>query len=150
MFHQSDLDRDLAVGVQYFVELQVGQVTPLMYAFPANSCELASALMASALSTKYKDSLVLRAKGVNPKNSEVHFWVQVGETILDPTAHQFAHYTSPLICRAPSPLQTIFSEIEYVCPSDAIDELNAPNAERRINLLEELSRRIGTYAHKQF
>ena len=139
----SKLELDLKAAVMFFEELQVAQKTPYVYGFPKNSCEFASAFLASALTEKYNGASVSCVTGKNPKNSQMHFWVEVEDIVIDPTAHQFDQYDQPFISRTPHPLQVDFSELEYSTGLKAIDALKALDAPTKAQILESLLRRVG-------
>jgi hypothetical protein len=105
-------------------EEQVNRL-PYVHSFPKSSCELASAFLAVAIEDKYYDSLIRVAKAYCRSNNEWHFWIEVGDLVLDATAHQFTEYKNPLVCLRPSPLEARFTDIERLAPKAALSNLNA-------------------------
>lgn len=116
------LQKDLSRAAAFFSEHPEAQAMPFMHSFPKNSCERCAALLCAALKKKYPDSMVLFVKGRNPANSEMHFWLEIDQFVLDPTAHQFGDFSEPLLCVRPSPLERIFSrESETSDPESETD-----------------------------
>lgn len=105
-------------------EEQVGNL-PYVHSFPKNSCELVSAFLAVAIEDKYNGSLVRVAKAYCCANNEWHFWIEVGDMVLDATAHQFTAYQHPLVCPRPSPLEVRYPDVERLTPKAALENLGS-------------------------
>lgn len=91
-----ELEEALEVAVQVFQSNPNARELPGFRSYPKNSCERAAALLTVALTRKFPGAEVLLVKGLNPQNSEMHFWVEADEFAIDPTAHQFESFHSPL------------------------------------------------------
>lgn len=104
----TDLQHDLETSVFLFQNNLNARQLPFFHSFPKNSCERASGLLAVALGRKYPDAEIFLIIGRNPSNSEMHFWVEVDEFAIDPTAHQFEEFPAPFVRSRPSPLETTF------------------------------------------
>ncbi|CAD5374414.1 hypothetical protein RA210_U580002 [Rubrivivax sp. A210] len=106
------LQRDMAVAVDFLLTSLDAREMPCMHSFPDGACERSAALLAVALARKYSRAQVVYIKGRNEDTNELHFWVEVNDTVLDPTAHQFPYFSAPLLCERPSPLEEIFHRDE--------------------------------------
>lgn len=104
----SALQTDLTRAVTLFAEHPDATEMPFMHSFPKNACERCAALLCVALKRKYPESKVSYIRGRSSVNSEMHFWVEADQFVLDPTAHQFEEYSEPLLCLKPSPLELVF------------------------------------------
>jgi hypothetical protein len=72
----------------------------------------------------------------------MHFWVEVDDFVLDPSAHQFPEYSEPLICAKPSPLEGTFNrDSETKDPETETDLPRNSNGKWR-SVLEELVHHI--------
>lgn len=101
---------------------------PFMSSFPSNSCERAAALMCVSLKEKYPNSKILYITGLERKTGEMHFWLEIDNIVIDPTAHQFPEVSAPLICYKPSPLENIFTrESQTDDPTKATDLVTNSN-----------------------
>ena len=98
---------------------------PYVHSFPKSSCELVSAFLAVAIEDKYNGSLVRVAKAYCRANNEWHFWIEVGDLVLDATAHQFTAYQHPLVCPRPNPLEVRYPDIERLTPKAALENLDS-------------------------
>jgi hypothetical protein len=115
---------------------------PFVHSFPKNSCELVSAFLASAIEATYPNFTVRVAKAYSAPQSEWHFWVELEDFILDPTAHQFPEFQGPLVCARPSPLESRFPDIERLSPSAALERFDGIPREVKQSVMAELRRQI--------
>lgn len=110
----AELEAALDVAVQVFQRNPNARELPGFHSYPENSCERAAALLTMVLARKFPGAEVLFVKGLNPRNSEMHFWVEAGEFAVDPTAHQFESFHGPFVCKLPSPLEATFQREEAI------------------------------------
>ncbi len=139
------LESDLAITVEFFTCDDCAIQLPFMHSFPMNCCEVVSALLARALANKYTDTEVVRMHGTDPVKHEKHFWVEVGDQVVDPTGHQFKGTVSPFVCAAPNPLVTMFPQLERESTEEALNALCSLNisTEMQIKILERLAAKLG-------
>ena len=138
------LESDLAVTVEFFTHDDYAKQLPFMHSFPKNCCEVVSALLARALANKYKDADVVRMHGTDVKGGK-HFWVEVGDQVLEPTGHQFEGIESPFVCAAPNPLVARFPQVERESTEQACNALGSLNIkpETQAKILERLAAKLG-------
>lgn len=105
---RSGLEIDLCRSVSFFSEDQDALSMPFMHSFPKNCCERCAALLCVALRQKYPDAHVVYVKGRNAQSTDMHFWIEVDQFVLDPTASQFNEFSDPLLCQLPHPLEPVF------------------------------------------
>lgn len=115
---------------------------PYVHSFPWNSCELVSAFLASAITAKYPDFNICVARAYSPLQNEWHFWIELNNVVLDPTAHQFPGFHGPLVCARPSPLESRFTDVERVSPEAALQHLGGIPQEVKQSVMTELQREI--------
>lgn len=96
---------------------------PFVHSYPRSSCEVVSALLALTLQRRHKESSIEVAMGYNRTNNEWHFWIEVGNTVVDATAHQFPQFQEPLVTSRPSPLEVNYPDIERLTPAEAIERI---------------------------
>lgn len=139
------LESDLAVTVEFFTHDEYAKQLPFMHSFPKNGCEVVSALLAHALAKKYKDEEVIRMHGTDPATSQNHFWVEVGDQVLEPTGHQFEGIEVPFVCAAPSPLVVKFPHLERESTEQALNALLSLNikSDAQAKILERLAVKLG-------
>jgi hypothetical protein len=139
------LKSDLEVTVEFFTHDDCAKQLPFMHSFPKNCCEVVSALLACALANKYMDAEVVRMRGSDPVKGEEHFWVEVGDQVVEPTGHQFEGTISPFVCAAPNPLVARFSQVERESTEQALNALSSLNikAETQSRILERLAAKLG-------
>lgn len=94
---------------------------PFFHGFPKNCCEISAALLGKALHDISPDANVVIAKAYNCRRGDWHFWVEVGNQVIDVTAHQFDGYLGPIVCLAPNPLEVNFPEVERITPTQALE-----------------------------
>lgn len=117
------LQDDVRRADAFFNDEKCTTALPFVHSYPRGSCEIVSAVLAQALQQKYKEAPVQVAMGYDPQLNEWHFWVEIGEIIVDATAHQFAKYQGPLVIRRPSPLEDEYPHVERISPMAAIKRL---------------------------
>lgn len=83
---------------------------PCFHRYPESCCEYASAYLGIALETRYPDYPVKVVRAYNHSNNCWHFWVEVGEIVVDITAYQFDGHKTPLVCQRPNPLAQQFPD----------------------------------------
>jgi len=105
----------------FFAALGYTGELPFVHSYPKGSCEIVSALLAVALQQKYQEAMVQVAMGYNHQLNKWHFWVEVGETVVDATAHQFPEYRGPLVTPRPSALEREYPDVERITPLAAIE-----------------------------
>lgn len=93
---------------------------PFVHSFPKNSCELVAAFLSVSIEKKYDKTSIKVAKAYSRANNDWHFWIEVGDLVLDATAHQFIEYEHPLVCSRPSPLEARFPDVERLAPKNAL------------------------------
>ena len=120
---KNQLIKDVGCAIAFFTQDEVAMQLPFMHSFPRNCCEVASALLAECIRTKYQDAVVHRIQGTDPSCNEHHFWIEINGQVIDPTAHQFQSFTMPLICSTLNPLSTKFSLTERQTTKQALNEL---------------------------
>ena len=55
-------------------------------------------------------------------NGEMHYWFEIDDLVVDPTAHQFAEFGAPFVCTKPSLLEGRFPrEMEFNDPEISTD-----------------------------
>jgi hypothetical protein len=123
------LCEDLAKAIEYFQENSSLSAMPFMHSFPKNACERSSGLLVVAFSKKYSNASFACVKGRNPKTGDMHFWIETSDFVIDPTAHQFAEFSSPFVCTRPSPLEKQFPRLEEILPQQ-FPEYLADNGRR--------------------
>lgn len=121
----TSLQSDAIQAEAFFCRAEQVNSLPYVHSFHKGSCELVSAFLAVAIADKYRDSLVTVARAYSRASNEWHFWVEVGDLILDATTHKFTEYKHPLVCARPSPLEVRFPDIERLQPEAALDCLAA-------------------------
>ena len=104
----NSLHNDVAVAIEFFQGNPDAREIPFLHSFPRGACERTAALLAVALARKYKSDRIIYVKGRNRLTGEMHFWLEIGDLVIDPTAHQYDEYDRPLICTRPSPLELKF------------------------------------------
>jgi hypothetical protein len=138
------LEHDAERVLEFFIHDELASQLPFMHSFPKNSCEVVSALLAEVLAAKYPDAEVVRICATTADGREQHFWVEVGNKVVDPTSRQF-DTEMPLVCDCPSPLVRMFSNIERQTPDGALSALSTLGiqADRRSMILERLGKGLG-------
>ncbi|MFY0619125.1 hypothetical protein [Shimia sp.] len=94
--------------------------SPFAHSYPRGCCELVAVHLASVLENENPDKEVQIVRAYNRSSDDWHYWVEMGNIVLDLTAHQFEQYQEPLICAKPSPLEVCFPDIERISTSDAV------------------------------
>jgi hypothetical protein len=120
---KNQLNTDVERAIEFFTQDEIALKLPFMHSFPRNCCEVVSALLAECIRTKYQGAVVHRIQGTNPSNNEHHFWIEINDQVLDPTAHQFDSFSAPIICSTPSPLSAKFSLTERQTAKQALHAL---------------------------
>lgn len=108
---QADLESlkvDLDIASNFFVQNPDTKEMPFMHSFPKNACERSAALLMVVLKKKYKNSQVALVRGRSRATGEMHFWLEIDNLVMDPTAHQFPEYSAPFVSSKPSPLEKQF------------------------------------------
>jgi hypothetical protein len=119
----AQIEYDLETAVAVFQSNAAAQGLPGFHSFPMNSCERAAALLAVAFRRKYPLAYVTLVRGRNSATDEMHFWVEIDEMVVDPTAEQFEGYSSPLVCERPSPLEKAFPRDEVILDPELLTDL---------------------------
>ena len=78
-------------------------------------------MLGKALHDIFPDADVVIAKAYNYSRGDWHFWVEVGDQVIDVTAHQFDGYLGPIVCRIPNPLEVKFPEVDRITPTQALE-----------------------------
>ena len=107
-----ELNQILITAVSLFQTDDHMKGLPGFHSFPNNCCERAAALLAVALVRKYQESNVVLIKGRSIPKDEMHFWVEIDDFFVDPTAHQFDGIHAPLAGLRPNPLERTFTRDE--------------------------------------
>jgi hypothetical protein len=123
-----ELQKDLWRAVAYFQKVSLTERIPWMGAFPNNSCEVASALLAAALQGKYPACMVRQVHAYNPEISQLHCWVRLDGITIDPTLQQFEGYESPLLTADAHPLQGLFFVTQELQHIEALGRLALPES----------------------
>lgn len=126
---------DLNKAICFFAQDDSFRELPFAKTFPKNSCEIATAILLLALNDKYTSGCFARIKGIDPNTSEIHYWIEVGGIVLDPTAHQFPQVAVPLVGAQPLFLREKFSEVFRESREDvlrALNEIKVSNAQASI------------------
>ena len=106
------LRADVGVAIDFFVSNLDAREMPFMHSFPENACERSAALLMVALVEKYKNDRIVFVKGVSRETGAIHFWLEVNNYVVDPTAHQFPDFEKPIIGVKPHPLESVFQRHE--------------------------------------
>lgn len=113
---------DLGIALKFFNENPHVREMPFMHSFPKNACERSAALLAVALDRKYKNSRIVLVRGRCMTNGEMHYWFEIDDLAVDPTAHQFAEFGAPFGCQKPSLLEDRFpKKMEFNDPETSTD-----------------------------
>lgn len=142
---QLQLQIDLAAVVAFFSSDEMVKQLPFMHSFPANCCEITSAITSQALAARYPEAFVVRVHGTHSQTDEHHFWVEVGDYVVDPTAHQFGPESEPIVCVGSGRLVGRFPSIQRESPGKAVAALGSlgVNLETQASIVARLSCRLG-------
>lgn len=119
----ADLQNDLIIAVDFFQNNPHATAMPFMHSFPKNCCERCAALLTMALAKKYSSSNVLYVEGRNEGSGEMHYWIEVDNFVVDPTAHQFDGFSEPFVRARPSPFECTFTKKELYRNPEASTDL---------------------------
>lgn len=114
---------DLERAMHFFKTDDAVRALPFMHSFPRNCCEVACAVLAKVLSDKYNDAKVVVVCGTIHASASHHYWIEVGDTVVDPTTSQFEDMPQALVCDKPSPLAETFLPDEYQKPDAALSSI---------------------------
>ncbi|WP_298916767.1 hypothetical protein [uncultured Roseobacter sp.] len=103
-----------------FAALRKDLDSPFVHSYPRGCCELVAVHLGSVLENENPHKEVQIVRAYNRNSNDWHYWVEMGNMVLDLTAHQFEQYREPLICAKPSPLEVRFPDIERISASDAV------------------------------
>lgn len=142
---QLQLQIDLAAVVAFFSSDEMAKQLPFMHSFPANCCEITSAIAAQALAARYSEASVVRVHGTHSQKDEHHFWVEVGDYVVDSTAHQFGPESEPTVCVSPGRLVGRFPSVQRESPGKAVAALGSlgVSVETQASIVARLSCRLG-------
>jgi len=114
---------DLERAMHFFKTDKDVRALPFMHSFPRNCCEVACAVLAKALSDKYNDAEVVVVCGTTLASASHHYWIEVGNIVVDPTSSQFDDMPQALVGDKPSPLAETFLPDEYQKPDAALSSI---------------------------
>lgn len=135
---------DVKKACEFFGNPKYIRNLPFLHDFPNNSCEIVTAFLASAIASKYNIQSVKVIHARSPDKSEQHFWLEVGEIIVDATAHQFKNHKTPLVCLRPNPLEKQFPHLAQTTSDIAMSNLEFLSPQLKILILNELTVKITT------
>ena len=139
---QNMLRKDATKAAALLQRLGRAMPIPFLGNFPTNSCEAASAILGTVSERRYSSVKVRVVAGYDRTANVSHYWVEVGEYVMDITAHQFPEHAVPIIALRPNPIEQRFPASEWLSPAAALLKFSTEDRTALILAAEELEKEL--------
>ena len=138
-----DKTKNISVSVMNHLKKHKQSIDlPFIHQFPNSCCEISTIILAVKLINTIPELNLYIVSGYDHPKNKWHFWIEVGENVIDITAGQFPNVGKPILGSPNPALLKKFCDIEKKIANEFLDSNDMYST--HFTIIQSLCSEIGT------